>query len=172
MNIMEYDLIKDGVSLVSFKSMVQLSHTLEASVTSQPVEEGSFTSINKVVSPQKFEVRLGFVGTDREIASVIATLELELKNASTVQIVSPLGTSPKASITKFSYSQNLENGRGGLLVDLSFEQIKEVSQTYTDTAPISTGQATNASDVSNTDSGKQQTTEVNSSTLNNLGWFS
>lgn len=168
MRYVEYDLIKNGRRLVSFKSMVQLSNTLEASVTSQAVEQGSFTSINKVVSPQKFEVRLGFIGTDREIARVIATLERELQSASTVQIVSPISVSPKATITKFSYTQNLENGRGGLFVDLSLEQIKEVMPVYTDTASISAGQATSASDVSNTDSGKQQTSEPSANTLSTL----
>lgn len=168
MDIKEYDLIKDGVSLVTFQSMVQTSRKMEASVTSQPIEEGSFTSINKVVYPQQFEMRLGFVGTDTEMTAAIATLEAELQEASLVQIVSPLGTSPEATITKISYAQNVENGRGGMMVDLTFEQIKEVSPSYTDTAPITSTQASNASDVSNTDSGKQQTSETRQALLYKL----
>lgn len=168
MNIKEYDLVKDGVSLVTFQSMVKTSCKMEASVTSQPVEEGSFTSINKVVYPQQFEMRLGFVGTDTEMTAVLATLEAELESASLVQIVSPLGTSPEATITKISYAQNVENGRGGMMVDLTFEQIKQVSPTYTDTAPITSSQASNASDVSNTDSGKQQTSETRQALLYKL----
>lgn len=168
--MLKYDLIKDGASLLEFKSMVEMGRKYDATVTSQPVEEGSFNSINKVVKPQSFTVRLGFQGSSASIVRCIAILEAELCTASVLQIVSPLGVTPKGSLTAFTYRQNLETGNGGLQVELTFEEIKEVKKAYTNTdiPPVKAKQAKNASDVSNVDSGKQQAKTPSQSLLRKL----
>lgn len=165
-----YDLIKDGESLISFKSFILLDVTAEAKTTQQAIEEGSFTSINKVLSPKTYSVELGLEGDESDIRNAITTIETELTEATLLQIVYPLGATPEATLTKYSYSQNLENGYGRLLLKLSLEEIKQVETQYssTDTAPITSSEATNASDVSNTDSGLQQTTETRQSVLSKL----
>lgn len=171
LSIKSYDILKDGASFLTFTSFISFEPVTEAKTTNNPIEEGSFFSANKVVSPTTYKIVLGLTGTATELLRSLTLLQAELAEASLLQVVTPTQITPEATLTKLSYSDNIENGYGRLIVDLTLEEIKQVTAEYTQTdqtKPISTNNAKNASDSSNTDSGLQQTKKPSQSVLYKL----
>ncbi len=174
MSLNTWDLVKDGATLVTFGSFIKLESTAEATVTDQPIEEGSFNSVNKVASPERFTVQLALTGTTGEIAAAVQTINAEVKEASKLQVISPHGATPESSLVKLQVQASRDNFYSKLVVTLTLQEIKEVPATYTATEvntdsssgsggaskkeakPIKKEQAKNPSDVSNQNTGKAQ----------------
>lgn len=165
----EYGILKNGRELLAFQSFISLDNSLEADVTSQPVEKGSFFSANKVASPAVYSVELALQGSNLELMQAIKVLEEEVKGATLVQILTPLFVTPNATVTKMSWVH--KEFVGMLVVSLRLQEIKEVDAEYvnTDVKPIKKGQASNAGDVSGKNGGKIQSKETRQSVLTQLG---
>lgn len=126
------------------------------SVVSGAVEQGSFTSYNKVTEPLEIEATLTFSGTDTYLQSTLANL-VKLKNSVTVfNIITPTQEYENFTLQNYDYSQTRENGRGVLYVKATFIEIKEVQLTYTQGSPITQTQTNDVSATSTQDGGLQQ----------------
>ncbi len=165
----EYAILKNGKELLAFQSFISIDNSFEADVTSQPVEQGSFFSANKVASPAVYSVELTLQGTDLELIQAIKVLEEEVKGANLVQVLTPFFVTPNATVTKMSWIH--KEFVGMLVVSLQLQEIKEVEAEYTNTdvKPIRKGQASNAGDVSGKNGGKVQEKEPRQSVLTQLG---
>lgn len=163
----EYAILKEGQELLSFQTLISFDSTSESTVTGYPVEQGSFFSANKSVSPRTYSLELCLQGTDLEIMQAIDTLENEVKDASFIQVLTPISMTPNCSVTKMSYTH--KEYRGMLLVSLQLEEIKEVEAQYTQTNAISSKNAKNKSDVSTENGGQVQGKNPRKSVLTQLG---
>lgn len=165
----EYGILKEGKELLSFQGFVSLDNRLEANAASQPVEQGSFFSANKVASPAMYSAELTLQGTSMELMQAIGILEKEVKDASLIRIVTPFYVTPNATVVEIAWTH--KETVGMLLVSLQLQEVKEVEAEYTNTKvkPVSKGQAKNGSDVSTQNGGKVQTKEPRQSVLTQLG---
>ncbi len=163
----EYAILKEGQELLSFQTLISFDSTSESTVTSYPVEQGSFSSANKAVSPRLYSVELCLQGTDLEIMQAIEVLDNEVDKASFIQVLTPIEMTPNCSVTKMNYVH--KEYRGMLTVFLQMEEIKEVSPEYTQTNAISSKNAKNKSDVSTENGGQVQGKKPRKSVLTQLG---
>lgn len=165
----EYSILKEGKELFSFQGFVSLDNALDATTTSQPVEQGSFFSANKVASPAMYSAELTLQGSSMELMQAIGILEKEVKDASLIQIVTPFYVTPNATVVKIAWTH--KETVGMLLVSLQLQEVREVEAEYTNTKvkPVSKGQAKNGSDVSTQNGGKVQPKEPRQSVLTQLG---
>ncbi len=157
-----WDLIKDGKSLISFQSFISISEEMSAQTVSQAIEENGYMSVNKVCSPNKYSVCLALQGLEYELTHALNILENELNSASLVQIVTPYGVTPQSTIVSKKITREAKKGIGLIIVDLSLVQISLISQSHEANTYITSDNSLRASDVSFIDFGLQAVKLVSS----------
>ncbi len=101
-----------GNTAIAFTSFFDIDVRNEGQSLSYPIEEGSFSSYNKVESPLDIRVTLGFQGTESEFEYVIYRLNEYKKGASILDIVTPSTVYDYMTLESYSYKRT-QNGRSG-----------------------------------------------------------
>ena len=122
-----------GELVFDVDSVLDLKVSGKAKVSDFPVEEGAFSSYNKVKEPKSSKVRLAVGGTAR-IGTFQAALDTELGSANLYNIVTPTTVYLNVTLESYDYSQAAESGLNLLVVDMSFKEIREVSPAYSTVA--------------------------------------
>lgn len=158
---------------VSGVSVIQPSGT--AVITTAPVEQGKYQSINKVKDPGRIRCDVvinglsGFSGdipnlfdfTLTSQSEVLSQIKTMLATAATYNIDTPKGTYESYDLTGYNYVVNATRGVTMLVVSLEFQEVQQV-MSVTLSSPQSEQKATSDS-VSNSVSGvaSSATTEAN-----------
>ena len=127
-----YDL--DGNLVFDIDSLLDIKNSVKTKVSSVPVEQGAFGSYNKVAEPFSNKVRLAVGGPDR-VAAFQTALDTEVASTDLFNIVTPTKTYLNVTLESYDHDQTAENGGvSGLVVDLAFIEVREVTPTYTTVA--------------------------------------
>lgn len=123
---------EDGYDIVTFTSFISMDVKDGGKVVETPVEEGSFTTYNKVDNPREVKCTLATQGTDEELQTYIQSLT-DLRNGTDlVMVATPMFLYEQMNLEEFSYSVKVEDGRGVLYADLSLVEIRQVEMEYSD----------------------------------------
>ena len=157
-NSNEFSLVDpdSGLSVLIFSSMLEFNLRAEGYAVSAPVEQGSFASYNKVDSPNLLEVQIAIQGTDDELQIALKTLDGLQSSASKLNFVTPVAEYANYTLESYDFSMKRRDGLGVLYIRLRLVEIREVEARYTETKPISSGNAKNPANASTTDRGKTQ----------------
>ena len=148
-----YDL--SGNLVFDVDSVVDLKFSGKAKVSDFPVEKGSFSSYDKVIDPFTVPVRLAVSDSARS-AIFMTTLAQELAQANLYNIVTPMNTYLNVTLEGYDFAQAAENGCiTGILVDLKFRQIRQVTPAYT-TVALPAKKCKNPTSASSQTNGKVQ----------------
>lgn len=163
-----------GKQLLEFTSYLEDDAKSGGNVVEEPIEQGSFTSYNKVPEPIDIYVKLAKQGTSDELQSIIDKLENLRANPILFSIVTPDTEYRNMTLESYSRTRKLADGSGMLVVELHCVEVKQVSSVASvSTAGGSSGsgkslkksQCKNPSNVSKEKTGKTNTKEVDPSIM-------
>jgi hypothetical protein len=152
--------------LVSFDGIMSLEYHCEGEVVSAPIEQGSFTSYNKVKAPDTIRAQLAIQGTDDILQTTLDTLQRIQSDTTLIEFVTPIQEYQNFTLESFDFSQTVQNGLGILYVDINLVEVRFVEPQYVERNSISSKGAKNGADVSTVKQG--QKTSVLSDILKGL----
>ena len=158
---------KDGVSIFGDVKVMDIGADYNGNVVSVPVEEGSFFSYNKTIEPIKIGNTLAFQGTAQYLQSTLNLLKKYRESLDRFSIITPYAEYENMTLARFSYTRDITNGEGLLLVKAEFEETIEVQVAYSSTdvseLPPPITDSADPSDASTQDTGMTSTTAPSTS---------
>jgi hypothetical protein len=149
---------------LEFQSMLEISVNEDSSLPSEPIEQSSFASYNRIVEPLDVKVRLGIQGYPSKLQSVIDRLSEMRKGTEKVTLITPSASYEDLMLQGFDYRKDNHSGHNVLLVDLTLKEVREVptslttsSVTEPEPAAVSADSAADGSCASAEDVGETQT---------------
>jgi len=134
-------------------TVLDLKFSAKAKISDFPVEQGAFTSYNKVVEPFAPKVRLAVGGMIR-MSAFQGALATELASTNLYNIVTPTCNYFNVALEGVDYAQTVDNGGSSMLVvDLALKQVREVAPAYT---AVKISHPKNPSSASKVPGGKEQ----------------
>lgn len=139
----------------------------ETRISGFPVEQGGFASYNKVELPANPVVTLALAGSEIDRAAFLNAIDAACISTELYIVVTPEVNYVNYSIGRYNYVRRAERGATLLIVEISLEEIREVSASYSSVqTPINQPQNPNASPQTN--SGIVQPAAPDQSTLKSL----
>lgn len=127
-------LVKGETASVDFDSMVEFSAEKSSQLPDEPIEEGSFATYNRVISPRTISCRLAVKGGASDLQNAIDRLTDMAEDVEKITLTTPEQSYENMMLESFDYRRDSNNGRGVLYVDLRFKEIREVASAQTTTA--------------------------------------
>lgn len=151
-------------STAPFVSTFSFDFVRETKVSSFPVEAGSFANYNKVQMPANPVVTLILDGDEDDRTRFLTAIDAACISTNLYSVVTPEITYANYSLARYRYARRAEKGATLLMVEVSLEEIRQVSAAFTTaTSPIVSPQ--NASSTSQTSNGMTQPSTPGTSTL-------
>lgn len=111
---------------VSFQSMLELSVNEDSSLPSEPIEQSSFATYNRIIEPLDIKVRLGIQGYPSVLQSVVDRLSEMRKGTEKVSLITPAASYESLMLQGFDYRKDNHSGHNVLIVDLTLKEVREV----------------------------------------------
>lgn len=147
------------------QSLGAIEYSKEMKTSSFPLEKGGFAAYNKVETPGLPVVPLIYSGTEAERREFLSAIDLATKSTNLYSVVTPEVTYINHSINSYRYQRSAESGLGLLVIELSLEEIRQVTGQYSQSV---TATAKNAADKPAVDAGKVQPQAAQKSMLQRL----
>lgn len=138
-----YDEGDNGVLL--FDSFLGIRFRNGARISSFPVEQGSFSSFNKVDTPYDAALRFALSGDMASRGALLAKLEGIKSSVELFSVVTPEITYASANVVAYSYERSPRTGPSQLVVELYVEEVRQTATAdFGDTAePDGAGEQNN-----------------------------
>lgn len=167
---------KDGAAAVPFDTFFALNRKDESKVTVYPTEPNGFFAYNRVESPQAVGVILGISGSSATLGAALEALKKLKTGTDLVSVVTPEATLVDYTLESYDYQRDAASGVDRLLVSLSFVEIRQVAQEYSNEK---IPKAKQAADSKTTEAGKQSAQQADAATQDRwskkhdslLSWF-
>lgn len=111
-------------------SVVELDISAEAVVSNYPLENGSFTTYNKVLQPKYFSLRITRDGAEYLQSDMQGWLERELDFPSLYDVVCPTKTWQNVTLASYREVKNSRSGAAMMTVDCLFQEVRELPAEY------------------------------------------
>lgn len=155
---------------LEFQSMLEMSCTEDSSLPSEPIEQSSFATYNRVIEPLDIKCRLGVQGYPSVLQTMIDRLSDLHKGTEKLTFITPSASYESLMLQSFDYRVDNHTGFNVLLVDLTLREIREVptflttsSVTEPDPPPVSADSTADGSCASEVDGGEVQSVSPSSS---------
>lgn len=138
-------------------SVLEMSFQSESEATSEPIEKGGFASFYKTNSPETVSLVFSFSADDAKQNTALDKIRERKENYDLISILTPTHLYENMTILSYSYNRTNTDGMTMLVLQVDFQQIKQVA--------VNTGvtQYKNVTSASKKNTGKKQKvdTEVN-----------
>lgn len=145
-----------GGASIDFDSMLEMDHTAEDMVASEPVEKGSFASYNKQAGPREITVVLACTKTYAEQQGVLDELDKLASGTQKVSLVTPASEYKDLNVQSYSYTRKPDGGAQMLVVELKLVEVREVDTKVKTAATQSIAAPKNPANASTAKTGKTQ----------------
>jgi len=140
-----------GLPLLQVDSVASLEYQSNSDIAKYPIEQGSFSSYNKVSLPSNCRVQfLKGTGGPLERGSVLTQIKLYEKSTLGFTIVSPEVVYLNYQIVGFSYARTAQDGATMLTINVDLEEVLEAKVDY------SIEEVKNPSDSNTVDGGAKE----------------
>lgn len=131
-----WGIYKKGTTQKAFdvSSVVELDIGGESNVSDYPVEDGTFTSYNKVLVPNMFAVRMTRDGSQALRTAFLNWLNTNLNNFELFDVLCPERTYKNATLKSYRISRTSDSGAAMIVADCIFQEIRQIPAAYTTTA--------------------------------------
>lgn len=144
---------QNGIPLLLADNVVSLKTTHTSKVSNAPIEQGSFTSYNKVQEPFTLTVQFSKgSGGVLERGAFLGLLDALAKSHDLYMVITPEAIYPNCAIVGYDYAREAGNGARLLKVNVHLAEVRLVEVEYTKTQSDSA--------QAEVDNGKQQTQTV------------
>ena len=114
-------------------STYSFDYSRQSSVSTFPVETGSFVSYDKIWTPANPVVTLAFSGSISDKSSLLDALETACLGTSLWNVFTPDTEYDGYTIARYSYRRMSNKGATMLLIDVMLEEVKQVTLSYANT---------------------------------------
>jgi hypothetical protein len=128
----------------SVQSTVSVEYNKENKISTFPVEQGGFATYNKVQLPANPVVTLALSGDESDRTQFLAAIESACNSTDLYNVVTPEVTYTNYSLERYNYRRSASRGMTLLIVEISLEEVRTVSATFTQATLIQTPQAPDA----------------------------
>lgn len=154
---------------------MMLSPSASSKVSEFPVENGSFASFNKVQKPREVSIRVSLGGDPTAMTTLLEKFETLRLSTAMLSVVTPYAVYLNMVLTNYKNEHTSIKGASRIEADLKFEEIRQVTPTFSNVA-LPASKVKNPASASSTDGGKQQgqtpPTSILSSGVNSVtSWF-
>lgn len=111
-------------------SVIELGIGGEAHVSDYPIEDGSFTSYNKVIVPNGYAIRLARDGAENLRSSFLVWLEQSKNNTALFDILCPENVYANVTLRSYRVLRSASAGAGMVVADCIFQQVRELPALY------------------------------------------
>jgi hypothetical protein len=163
----QWGLYQNGAAVITANSIAVFGFKAPSEISDYPVEEGGFSSYNKVQMPFVGRVRYVTGGSLADRINFLNSVAAAKKSLDLYDLVTPEETYPNVNVTDYDYERRADNA-GLLVVDLICEEVR-VSGTATYSTSPNVKPVTNAKNVTHNDpqnDGTLQTTAASSQQQN------
>lgn len=119
---------QDGQLALQFDAFLGIRFRNGSRISSFPVEQGSFSSFNKVDTPFDAVLRFALSGDTTSRGDLLTTLEGLKGSVDLFSVVTPEIVYPSANVVAYSYERNTRSGPSQLIVDLYVEEVRQTAQ--------------------------------------------
>ncbi len=118
---------KDGRQVLVFETFVSIKFNQGSQISSFPVEQGGFSSFNKVDTPYEATIKLAHAGDQASRDVMLSALKRIVGSTELYAVATPEIVYPSANLVKYEYSRGDRNGSNLLLVDLTLREVRETA---------------------------------------------
>ncbi|MFY1903851.1 hypothetical protein ACOTBZ_29600 [Achromobacter xylosoxidans] len=119
---------QDGQQVLLFDTFLGIRFRNGSRISSFPVEQGSFSSFNKVDTPFDAMLRFALSGDTASRGALLNTLETLKGSVDLFSVVTPEIVYPSANVVAYAYERNTRSGPGQLIVDLYVEEVRQTAE--------------------------------------------
>jgi hypothetical protein len=157
---------QNGIPLLLADNVTKVAYQNSSKVSNAPVEQGTFAHYNKVNNPNQVTVQLTKgSGGALERGAFIALVDAFAGSIDLFTIITPEKIYPDCNIIGVDYSREAGDGARMIKVNITFEQIRQVTVKYTKTEEQDTSAAQSDGAQNPTNGGQQQPQAANESLL-------
>lgn len=147
-------------------STYTFDYTKEVRASDFPVEGGKFANYNKVERPANPVVVLSLSGTQADRTKFLNALDAAVKSTNMYSVHTPEVTYINYTLERISLRRAADKGGNLLTVEVSLQEVRQVSAAFSQTGPIASPKDPGA--ASPVDSGKVQSISPTTSTLKSI----
>ena len=124
-----------GATQVLTGSVLGLDYTRDFRISDAPLEQGAFTSYNKVRTPFTARVLISCDGTGGTLSTFLKTLDMLVAALTLYSVVTPEITYPSVNVVHYDYRRETSRGVSKIDADVFLQEVRvTATQQYTSTA--------------------------------------
>ena len=141
----QWGLFQDGFPVVIADTVTAFDYREDWRISKAPLEQGAFTSYNKVQIPFGVVLRFAAGGSLAARQALLDSIQAIIGSLDLFDAVTPEQTYSNVNPTHYDYHRTAENGQGLIVVDLHCELVNEsVESEFSNTqSPAAAGQTDN-----------------------------
>jgi hypothetical protein len=116
-----------GNSVIAPDTFLGIEYQNTRSISSYPLEAGSFASYNKVNDPFRATVRMATGGTLADREGFLADMQRMADSLDLYTIVTPEGSYSNVNLERFDYRREARNGANMIIVAAHFVEIRQAA---------------------------------------------
>lgn len=118
---------QDGRQAVVFDAFLGVRFRNGGRISSFPVEQGGFSSFNKVDTPYDAAIRLAHSGDMASRNVMLAVLERIVRSTELYSVVTPEIVYASANLVNYAYTRDTRGGSSQLIVELYLEEVRQTA---------------------------------------------
>mgnify|MGYP000404543903 CR=1 FL=1 len=118
---------QDGQQVLLFDTFLGIRFRNGSRISSFPVEQGTFSSFNKVDTPYDAVLRFAHSGDMASRGELLTSLESLKSTVDLFSVVTPEFVYPSSNVVAYSYERNPSTGPSQLIVELYVEEVRQTA---------------------------------------------
>lgn len=118
---------QDGQPVVQFDTFLGIRFRDGSRISSFPVEQGTFSSFNKVDTPYDAALRFAHSGDMASRAALLDKLKELKSSVALFSVVTPEKSYPFANVVAYAYERSPRTGPSQLIVELYVEEVRQTA---------------------------------------------
>ncbi len=114
-----------GAPIADFDSLFAVGYQNDSKVSNYPLEQGAFSSYNKVETPFGVHVTLRCGGTQERRAQFLASIEYARRSLLLYTVVTPEFTYQNVNFTGLGVTRSTREGAGVIIAELTGEEVRQ-----------------------------------------------
>ena len=113
-----------GAPVILCDNVVSFEYRKAWSISDYPIEEGAFTSYDKVETPFMTRVQLSTGGGPSDRAAFIASVDAIAGDTNLYDVVTPEKVYINCNVSRLDYGRRADQGAGLVVIDIGLEEIR------------------------------------------------
>ncbi|WP_286936208.1 hypothetical protein [Achromobacter sp. UBA4530] len=118
---------EDGQPVLLFDTFLSVNFDRAGTISSFALEQGGFSSFNKVVGPYQALIKLAHAGDQATRKQMLSVLDRIASGTELYSVATPEIVYLSASLGKYLYNRSASSGSSLLVVELTFNEVRQTA---------------------------------------------